>query len=44
MKNLYYLDDRPVFEVERIAADAWALGGAEAESKARQDFHEKKDA
>jgi len=28
MKNLYYLDDRPIFEVERLAADAWAEGGA----------------
>jgi hypothetical protein len=31
MKNLYYLDDRPIFEIERLAADAWAAGGAEAE-------------
>jgi dynein assembly factor 1 len=35
MKNLIYLDDRPVFEIERLAADAFALGGAEAEKKAR---------
>jgi hypothetical protein len=35
MKNLYYLDDRPIFEIERLAADAWASGGAEAEQKAR---------
>ncbi len=43
MKNLYYLDDRPVFEVERLSADAWATGGVEAEQKARQDYHDKKD-
>ena len=28
MKNLYYLDDRPIFEIERLAADAWSKGGA----------------
>jgi dynein assembly factor 1, axonemal len=31
LKNLQYLDDRPVFEIERIAANAWSQGGAEAE-------------
>lgn len=29
--KLQILDDRPVFEIERIAADAWREGGAEAE-------------
>jgi dynein assembly factor 1 len=38
LKQLQYLDDRPVFEVERIAANAWADGGAEAEKKARLDY------
>jgi hypothetical protein len=40
MKSLAYLDDRPVFEVERLAADAWAIGGAEAEKEARQKYQE----
>lgn len=31
MKSLNYLDDRPVFEIERIASDAWKAGGHEAE-------------
>jgi dynein assembly factor 1 len=35
MKQLQYLDDRPVFEIERIAANAWSEGGAEAEKEAR---------
>jgi len=38
MKSLHYLDDRPVFESERIAADAWAEGGVEAEKEARQKY------
>lgn len=44
MKNLHYLDDRPIFEVERLAADAWAQGGMEAEKEARREYQEKKNA
>lgn len=44
MKNLYYLDDRPVFEIERITANAWAEGGNEAEQAARKEYTEKKNA
>lgn len=44
MKNLAYLDDRPVFEIERLAATAWAEGGAEAENDAKVKYHEAKDA
>lgn len=42
MKNLHYLDDRPIFEIERIAATAWNEGGNEAEQKAREEYQEKK--
>jgi hypothetical protein len=42
LKQLQYLDDRPVFEVERIGANAWAEGGVEAEKKAKLDYQEKK--
>lgn len=42
MKNLHYLDDRPVFDYERLAADAWAEGGVEAEKEARRIYAEKK--
>ena len=33
--------DSPIFEVERIYAEAWAVGGSEAERKAKQDFQER---
>lgn len=33
--------DRPVFEAERRAAEAWGHGGQEAEVKARADYKEK---
>ena len=37
MPNLYYFDDRPVEEVDRLATAAWKEGGAEAERKVRSD-------
>jgi len=39
MKNLSYLDDRPVFEVDRLSANAWAEGGNEAEKEARVKYY-----
>lgn len=39
LPSLTYLDDRPVFPVERRACGAWAEGGIEAMQKAKQDFH-----
>merc|ERR1712216_509629 len=36
LKNLTYLDDRPVFEEERLTAEAWIRGGIEAEKAERQ--------
>ncbi len=41
MPSLRYLDDRPVFEAERLATDAWAAGGQEAELKARRDYEDR---
>jgi hypothetical protein len=38
MRSLAYLDDRPVFEIERIGADAWAAGGPEAEKEAKRAY------
>lgn len=36
-KTLRYLD-RPVFENERAAVEAWAVGGAEAEAKVKAEY------
>lgn len=44
LPQLSYLDDRPVFPVERRACKAWAEGGVESMQKARQDFQRERDA
>jgi len=43
LKNLQYLDDRPIFEIERISANAWSEGGAEAEKEARAKYQQEKN-
>lgn len=42
IRNLNYLDDRPVFEIERLAANAWLRGGDDEEKRVRQEYQEKK--
>ena len=43
VKSLSYLDDRPVFEEERKAVEAWAVGGLPAEREERRRMREEKD-
>jgi len=44
LPTLTFLDDRPVFEDDRIYAEAWYTGGVEAERAARKEWKEKEAA
>ena len=44
IKSLAYLDDRPVFPLERHCAEAWAAGGLDAEKAARKAFKDEEAA
>jgi dynein assembly factor 1 len=44
IKTLAYLDDRPVFPLERHCAEAWAEGGLDAEKAARKAFKDEEAA
>jgi dynein assembly factor 1, axonemal len=41
MPGLFYLDERPIFENERLLADAFARGGKEEEERVRLEWAEK---
>jgi dynein assembly factor 1 len=38
LPNLYYLDERPVFDYERLTADAFKAGGKDEEERVRADW------
>jgi len=40
--QLYYLDDKPIFQEERQCAEAFVSGGKEAEVKLKMQFEEKR--
>jgi|TARA_B100000768_G_scaffold181401_1_gene204234 dynein assembly factor 1 len=44
ISTLTYLDDRPVFSLERVCAEAFANGGIKAERQARIDYKMLEDA
>jgi len=43
LKNLKYLDDRPVFEEERRFCEAFARGGLDEERKERAVYKKEKE-
>ncbi|KAK7098820.1 dynein axonemal assembly factor 1-like [Littorina saxatilis] len=43
LKDLQYLDDRPIFERDRACAEAWAEGGLDAEKLERKRWQEKEN-
>jgi dynein assembly factor 1, axonemal len=38
MPFLHYLDERPVFEAERLCADAFKVGGKDEEERVRSEW------
>ena len=44
MPNLHYLDERPIFEYERLMADAFGRGGKEEEERVRKEWADKQHA
>ncbi len=43
IKNLTYLDDRPVKPIDRVGAEAYMEGGAQAEIEARRKYSQEND-
>lgn len=40
MPNLYYLDERPIFDFERMFAEAFSRGGKDEEERVRKEYAE----
>lgn len=40
MPNLYYLDERPIFDFERMFAEAFNRGGKDEEERVRKEYAE----
>lgn len=38
LPNLHYLDERPIYDAERLTADAFKRGGKEEEERVRQEY------
>lgn len=43
LRSLNYLDDRPIFDHERMVADAFVRGGEEEVKKCRDEMQKKKE-